>query len=113
MTFEEFRKVDLRVAKVLYAERVSGSEKLVRLEVDAGDTGEAGERAIRQIVAGIGSAYDAALLEGKYIAIVANLEPRILMGIRSNGMLLAATDGEGLPVLLQPDRDILPGTEIR
>jgi methionine--tRNA ligase beta chain len=102
--FEDFKKLDLRVARVTLAERVAGSDKLLRLEVEL-DGGK------RQIVAGIGKIYEPALLVGREIIIVANLEPRKLLGLESQGMLLAASD-EGGPALLTPDRTVVPGSKI-
>jgi len=104
VSFDEFRKLDLRVGKILSAERVEGSEKLLRLEVDIGS-----EK--RQIVAGIGKRYEPEGLSGKQIVIVANLAPRRLMGLESQGMLLAA-ESEG-PVLLAPVEGVPPGSMIR
>ena len=104
ISIDDFKKIDLRVAKITAAQRVEGSEKLVKLQVDVGE----GQR---QIVAGIGLAYDPADLIGKEIIIVANLEPRALMGIESQGMLLAASNDH--PVLLQPDKEVPPGAPIR
>ena len=103
ISFEEFKKVDLRIAKILEAERVEGSEKLIKLQVDLGT-----EK--RQIIAGIGKAYDPESLIGGEVAIVANLEPRQLMGLESQGMLLAASDGS--PILLRPEREVPPGATI-
>lgn len=102
--YDDFKKIDLRVAKILSAERVEGSEKLLKLQVTIG-TEE------RQIVAGIGKAYAPEELIGREIVIVANVEPRMLMGLESQGMLLASDDG--MPVLLAPDREVPPGSEIR
>ena len=104
ITIDDFKKVDLRVAKVVAAVRVEGSEKLLKLQVDVGE-----EK--RQIVAGIGLAYEPEALVGREIIIVANLEPRLLMGIESQGMLLAASNDH--PVLLQPDKEVAPGCMIR
>lgn len=104
ITIDDFKKVDLRVAKIIAAERVEGSEKLLKLQVDMGE-----EK--RQIVAGIGFAYNPEALIGKEIIVVANLEPRLLMGIESQGMLLAA--GNDHPVLLRPDEDVPHGSVIR
>ncbi len=112
MIFEEFKKVDLRVAKIILAEKVPDSEKLLRLEIDCGDKNEAGENVRRQIVSGIAKAYEPEKLIGREILIVANLEPRQLMGLTSNGMLLAARDADGLPVLLMPEKEVVAGTEI-
>ena len=105
ISVDDFKKVELKVAKVISAERVEGSEELLKLEVDLG-----GEK--RQIIAGIGKAYSPEDLTGKQIIIVANLEPRSLMGLESQGMVLAANAESG-PVLLIPDKDVIPGTEIR
>lgn len=104
ITIEDFKKVDLRVAKVIAAERVEGSDKLLKLQVNMGEEE-------RQIVAGIGIAYEPALLIGKEIIVVANLEYRSLMGIESQGMLLAASNEH--PVLLQPEQEVAPGSVIR
>jgi methionine--tRNA ligase beta chain len=116
-TFDDFKKLELRVATVLVAERVEGSEKLVKLEVSAGDRDAAGLPVTRQIVAGIGKEYAPEGLLGKSIVIVANLEPRKLMGIESNGMLLAASevspeDGVRTLSLIVPDRGVTPGSPI-
>lgn len=105
INFEEFQKVDLRVAKIIKAEKVEGSEKLLKLQIDLGD-----EK--RQIIAGIQQFYKPEELVGREIVIVANLEPRVLMGLESNGMLLAA-NVNGKPVLLALDKEVPPGTEIR
>ena len=109
ITYNDFQKIELRVAKILTAERVEGSEKLLKLQVDAGDKDAADQSAGRQIIAGIGTHYEPEDMVGLEIVIVANLEPRMLMGLESQGMLLAA---EG-PVLLMPDKEVLPGSGIR
>ncbi|HOU45896.1 MAG TPA: methionine--tRNA ligase subunit beta [Candidatus Pacearchaeota archaeon] len=106
ITIEDILKLDLRTAKVLEAQRVQGSEKLIKIQLSLGDES-------RQIVAGIGKAYEPEQLIGKTIIIVANLEPRDLMGNTSNGMLLAATGQNGLPVLLIPDKEIESGARIK
>lgn len=103
INFEEFKKIDLRIAKVIEAERVEDSDKLIKLQVDLGT-----EK--RQIIAGIGKAYEPENLIGNEIAIVANLEPRKLMGLESQGMLLAASDEK--PVLLRPEKEVPPGASI-
>jgi methionine--tRNA ligase beta chain len=105
INIDELKKVELKVSKVLSAERVEGSEKLLKLEVDLGS-----EK--RQIIAGIGKVYNPEDLIGKEVIIVANLEPRSLMGLESQGMVLAA-NGETGPVLLIPEKEVVPGTEIR
>ncbi|MBF0506367.1 MAG: methionine--tRNA ligase [Nitrospirae bacterium] len=102
---EDFAKVQLKVGKVLSAERVEKSEKLIKLRVDTGEE--------RQIVAGIGKAYDPEYLVGKKIVVVANLKPAKLMGIESQGMLLAATDEEGMMSVLGLDRDVRQGARVK
>lgn len=103
ITIDDFKKAELKVARVLAAERVESSEKLLKLTVDAGDRDASNAPVRRQIIAGIGKAYAPEQLVGKQIVIVANLETRMLMGQESNGMLLAASDENG-PVLLVPER---------
>ena len=102
---EDFAKVQLKVGLIVSAERVAKSEKLVKLKVDTGEE--------RQIVAGIGKAYDPEYLVGKKIVVVANLKPAKLMGIESQGMLLAATDDEGTLSVLVLDRDVKQGARVR
>ena len=105
INFEEFQKIELKVAKVIQAERIEESEKLLKLQIDLG-----GEK--RQIVAGVAKFYQPEDLEGKEIVVVANLEPRMIFGLESQGMLLAA-DVNGKPVLLKPDEEVPPGTKIK
>jgi methionyl-tRNA synthetase len=100
-----FKNVDLRVAEILEAEKVKKSRKLIKLQLDLGELGK------RQIVAGIANYYEPENLIGKKIIIVANLKPAKLMGIESNGMLLAAKINDKL-VLLTTDGDIEPGAKI-
>jgi methionyl-tRNA synthetase len=103
---DEFMKVELRVAKVLEAEAVPKSKKLIKLRIDAG----AEERTI---VAGIAEAYTPEQLVGRSIVIVANLKPAKLMGIESNGMVLAASPDGGAPSLLAVEAGIPPGSRVR
>ena len=96
ISIDDFARVELRVGRVVTAEPVRKSKKLVRLEIDDG-TG------VRQVVAGIAKVYEPESLVGRHVVFVANLQPAKLMGIESNGMVLAALDAEGQPVLLTPD----------
>ena len=105
VTFDDFKKIELKIAKVIEAEEVPGAEKLLKLQIDLGS-----EK--RQIVAGIKKSYQTKDLIGREIVVVVNLEPRMVMGIESNGMLLAASDDTG-PVLLGPDKDVVPGSNIK
>ena len=102
---EDFGKLDLRVGKIVSAERVEKSDKLVKLMVDIGAE-------TRQVVAGIGKSYTPEELTGKSIVIVANLKPAKLMGVESRGMLLAASSGEGLAVVTF-DRETKPGSRVK
>jgi methionyl-tRNA synthetase len=106
ISIEEFLKVDLRVAKVLAAEKVPNSRKLMKLSIDVGTEQ-------RTLVAGIAEAYEAEQLVGKTVGVVFNLKPAKLMGIESNGMILAASPEGGKPVLIAFDGDIAPGSRIR
>ena len=105
ISIEDFKKVELKVARVLEASRVEGSDKLLKLKVDIGNEQ-------RQIIAGIGKSYQPEALLSREIIIVANLEPRSLMGLESQGMLLAANDENG-PIILMPEKETPPGTGIR
>jgi methionyl-tRNA synthetase len=107
ITIDEFMKIQLKTAKVLAAERVPKSDKLLKLQVSLGEGAEP-----RQIVAGIGKKYTPDDLIGKTIIIVANLKPAKLMGIESQGMVLAAGDSEvrGLATNLE---EVDPGTKVK
>jgi methionyl-tRNA synthetase len=107
ITIDEFMKIQLKTATVITAERVPKSEKLLKLQVSLGEGTEP-----RQIVAGIGKKYEPEALIGKTIIIVANLKPAKLMGIESQGMILAAGDSEvrGLATILE---EVDPGTKVK
>jgi len=101
----DFAKVELRAAKVTAAEKIAGSKKLVRLQVDLGSE-------TRQVVAGIADAYEAEALVGKTVVLVANLKPAKLMGVESNGMVLAGSV-DGKAVLCTFDAEVAPGTKVK
>lgn len=92
ITFDVFEKMDLRVGKILEAEKVKKSKKLMKLQVEIGDE-------VRTIVSGIAMYYTAEQLVGRNVIVIANLAPAKLFGIESFGMLLAASDGQGNLVL--------------
>jgi methionyl-tRNA synthetase len=106
VSIDEFMKIDLRVAKVVAAERVPNSKKLMKLDVEVGT-----ER--RTIVAGIAEVYEADALIGRLVGIVANLKPAKLMGVESNGMILAASTEGGKPMLIAFDGEPPTGARIR
>ena len=103
---DDFSKVELRVGQVKAAEKVKGADKLLRLEVDMGNE-------VRQVVAGIAEAYAPETLVGRKVVIVANLAPRKLRGLESNGMVLAASPEGGKPMLVSVPDDVPPGTKVR
>ena len=121
VSIEDFRKLDLRVGKIISAERVTGSDKLIKLSVDLGSPSMDSTSLPRansgqlsggsQIIAGIGKSYSPEDLLGKEIVIVVNLEPRKLMGIESNGMILAARDDDRV-VVLAPESEVSPGSAV-
>jgi methionyl-tRNA synthetase len=106
ITIDDFAKVELRVAMVKVAERVKGADKLLRLEVDLGTE-------VRQLVAGIAEAYAPESLIGRKVVIVANLAPRKLRGLESNGMIVAASPEGGKPVLASFLEDVPLGTRLK
>ena len=106
MSIDEFAKIELRVAKVLTAERVPKSKKLMKLWIDLGYEQ-------RTVVAGIAEAYEPDQLVGRTIVIVANLKPAKLMGIESNGMILAASGDDGRPLLLSAEDGAEPGMRVK
>jgi len=103
ITYEEFQKLDIRIGKVLSAQVIKGSDKLLRLEVDIGEK--------RQIVAGIAKSHDPSELVGRQVVVMANMKPAKLFGVESRGMVLAA-DSEGA-VLLMPEKEVKEGTRVR
>jgi len=104
VSFEEFKRLDLRIGRIVAAERVKRARKLLLLKVDLG-----GET--RQLVAGLAEYYDPSELIGKEVVVVANLKPKVIMGLVSQGMLLAAVE-DGKPVLIIPEREVPPGTRV-
>ena len=105
--FEEFKKVELRTARIVSAERVPGSDKLLKLILD---DGSADLPAGRQVIAGIGKAYQPESLLGRNVVIVANLAPRSLMGLESQAMILASSGDEFFSLLKM---DSPPGSRVK
>lgn len=105
IAYDDFAKLDLRVAKVLAAREHPNANKLLLLQIQVGPVE-------KQIVAGIRGHYTPEELVGRQIVVVNNLEPAVIRGEESNGMLLAASDGETV-VLLRPDRDCEAGARIK
>ena len=106
ISIDDFGKVDLRVGLVKIAERVPKSDKLLRLEVDLGSE-------VRQVLAGIAEAYATETLVGRKVVIVANLAPRKMRGLESNGMIVAASTEGGKPVLASFLEDVPVGARLK
>ncbi|MFN3598185.1 MAG: methionine--tRNA ligase subunit beta [Aquificaceae bacterium] len=100
---EDFLRLDIRLVKILSAERVEGSEKLLKLRVSLGDEE-------RTLMAGIAKFYSPEDLVGKKVLMLANLKPRKIFGVESQGMILALSDGENLSLIV-PDRDVKEGAK--
>jgi methionyl-tRNA synthetase len=132
-TIDDFKNIEMRIGKILSAEPVPGSEKLLKLSVDfgplptvaavlqtpdvAGGDGEVAiapvtpqEREVRQILSGIAKYYSPEELVGKMCPFVTNLPPRPMMGLESNGMILAVKTADGGAVLLLPEKEVEPGS---
>lgn len=110
ITSDDFLKVELKVGTILEAQEVEESEKLIKCIVDLGEDPPAGGP--RQILAGVKEWYKAEDLIGKQVVVVANLESKMMMGLESQGMMLAA-DSEDGPVFLTVPKEVSPGTSIR
>ncbi len=105
ISIEDFAKVQMRVGQILEAEKIEGSRRLVKMKVDIGSE-------VRQVVAGIAEAYEPASLVNKKVVLVANLKPAKLMGVESNGMIVAASIG-GKPVLATFTEDVPNGSLLK
>lgn len=104
--YEDFSKVEIKIGLVKSAEEIPESEKLLKLTVDFG-----GEE--RQVISGIKKFYAPSDVEGKRFVFITNLQKRNIMGFESQAMILAAEDSDGSIVLLQPEKDIAPGSGIK
>ena len=105
ISFEDFKKVEIRIGKITACEKIVDADKLLKLQVDFGEFGQ------RQIVSGIAETYTPEELVGKSLPFVINLEYRRLRGEESQGMLMA-TGVEGKVILLEPSGEVPPGTEV-
>lgn len=105
ITYNDFIKMDIKIGKILAAEKVEGTDKLLKLEMEVGE-----EK--RVLVAGIAQTYLPEDLLGREVPVLLNLEPRKIRGIESQGMILAADDN-GKPVILSPERLVPSGSVVR
>lgn len=106
ITFDDFQKLDIRIGEIIAAERLAGTDKLLKLTVNIG-------RETRQLVAGIAESYAPESIVGQRIPILTNLEPRTIRGVESQGMILCPSTAEGKPVLLLPERDVPLGAKVK
>ncbi len=112
ISYDEFKKMDIRVGTVRAVEPVPETDKLLKCIIDFGETNEAGESAYRTIVSGIREYVpEYETLVGRQLLYIVNLEPRTIKGIESQGMLLAV--GEGAPTFIVPAEPVAPGSKIR
>lgn len=125
-TIDDFMKFEFRVAKIVDAQDHPNADKLLVLKIDVGEIDEgAGLNPVeitgshvpspkyKQIVAGIKKSYSKEELIGKHIVVINNLEPAVLRGVESNGMLLAATGSDGMPILISPEKPVEPGAKVK
>ncbi len=105
ISFDDFLKVDIRVGKILKAERVEKSKKLLKLQVDTGID-------IRTVMSGIAENFSPEEVVGKQVTILVNLAPRKIMGVESQGMILMVADKDGTLRLLQPSAAVSPGSVV-
>lgn len=119
ITFEDFAKLEIRIGKIVTAEKVEGADRLLKLEVDfgpsmdsAGSPQAGSGSSIRQIVSGIAEFYKPEDLVGKECPFIVNLEPRMFMGVESQGMLMAVGTTDGI-ALLFPDKEVELGSMVK
>lgn len=105
ISFEDFKKLDIKIGKVIDAEKVEGADRLLKLTVDFGEFK-------RQIVSGIALSYNPQDIIGNLFPFIVNLEPRTIRGVESQGMILAA-DFDAQPVLMSPDKEVPPGSMVK
>ncbi|OGC33332.1 methionine--tRNA ligase subunit beta [candidate division WOR-1 bacterium RIFOXYB2_FULL_48_7] len=106
VTFEDFKKMDIRVAEIKTAEEIAGADKLYKLTVNVGDEE-------RTLVAGIKQYYQIEQIIGKKVLVLANLEPRVIRGIESRGMILCASDPDRTQVVCTTvEKEIAPGAKV-
>lgn len=106
ITIDQLKEIEIKIGKVVSAEPVEGSDKLLKLEVNFGSE-------TRQIVSGIAKFYSHNDLTGKEFPFVVNLESRTIMGLESQGMILAIDPGDGTAVLLEPEKEVPPGSILK
>lgn len=113
VSYEEFKKMNIRVGTIKEIESVPETDKLLKCQIDFGEVDEEGNNKLRQIVSGIHEYYpDPSVLLGKQVLYIINLEPRIIKGVESNGMLMAIDGKDGKPVFLVPEVEVQAGVSV-
>lgn len=114
VSYEEFKKMDIRVGTIKEVEPVPETDKLLKCQIDFGEVDEKGNVKLRQIVSGIHEYYpDPSVLIEKQVLYIINLEPRKIKGVESNGMLMAVDGKDGKPVFLTPEIPVNAGSKVR
>lgn len=113
ISYDDFAKLEIKIGTILSVEIVEGADKLLRLMVDVGEVGENGGRKMRQIISGIREYFDdPQTLVGRQCPFITNLEPRVIRGFESQGMILAASADDAF-ALLQPSVELEAGAKVR
>lgn len=114
ITYDEFKKMDIRMGTIREVEPIPDTDKLLRCQVDFNEVDEEGNKKLRQIISGIKEYYpDINVLIGKQVLYIVNLEPRTIKGFESNGMLMAVDGIDGHPVFLVPEVEVNSGSKVR
>lgn len=114
VTYDEFKKMDIRVGTIREVEPVPETDKLLKFQIDFNERDEEGNGKLRQIVSGIHEFYpEYQQLIGKQVLYIVNLEPRTIKGVESNGMLMAVDGVDGKPVFLTPEVEVNSGARVR
>lgn len=112
ISYEDFKKMDMRIGEIMQVEPVPDTDKLLKCQIDFGELDEEGNKKLRQIVSGIHEYFpEYEKLVGKKVLYILNLEPRMIKGVESSGMLMAV--GDGAPIFLVPDDDVPNGSRVR
>lgn len=114
VSYEEFKKMDIRVGTIREVEPVPETDKLLKCQIDFDEVDEEGNKKLRQIISGIHEYYpDPSVLIGKQVLYIVNLEPRTIKGYESNGMLMAVDGKDGRPVFIIPEVEVNTGSKVR
>lgn len=114
VSYEEFKKMDMRIGTIIEVEPIPETDKLLCCQIDFGEVDENGEKKLRQIISGIREYYpDVSVLINKQVLYIVNLEPRTIKGFQSNGMLMAVVDTDGKPIFLIAEVEVNKGSKVR